>query len=97
MPNGTAITGASGTGLCSPLCRGISGAGFAIAQMTDPRAHQLETLIREVCAWHHAVDAPDHDAHTMLMRHLEDIRPHIRADEALRLRELIERRTGVKG
>lgn len=62
----------------------------------DALVHRLETLIRELTAWHHAVDAPDRDVYSVLMRHLNDIRPSIRPDDALRLEGLIERRTGVK-
>lgn len=77
--------------------RGVVVLRDSVGAVNDPRSLRLKRLIDETCAWHHAVDAPDHDAHAMLMRHLENIRPHIRADEALRLRELIERRTGVRG
>lgn len=64
--------------------------------MTDPIAHRLELLVREITAERHDVDPPDVELYRSLMASLDRDRLQLQRQDALRLEELIERRTGVR-
>lgn len=64
--------------------------------MSAAIAHRLETLIREGTAFLTDVASENAAARARLLAALERERARLRADDALRLQTLIERRTGAK-
>jgi hypothetical protein len=63
--------------------------------MTDSTVYRLERDIRDTLAFRAPCDPPRTEDAEWLLRRIEDAEPLIRADDALRLRTLVKRLSGI--
>jgi hypothetical protein len=63
--------------------------------VTDSRVYRLTQRIRDELAFHAQCDPPDAEAAERLMKAIAEVERDLRADDALMLRTLVKRLSGI--